>query len=194
LAILAVLLLPVACTAWIYAARDPAPHAAALDAVPLPPTWEVIRSDDTRRFIGPVRADRYYLVDADPVDAVLVLKEALRAAGYNIYYPYGAPRGCDPDAAALGQIRCGSNSITEDCLSNGPGGPITCVVEGYRRVDADPQHLEWLFASLAPRGSIVDHGPEASPRYVSDPNRALVTISASLTDPRQFWSSPTPNP
>jgi hypothetical protein len=67
-------------------------------------------------------------------------------------------------------------------------------VQAFRRIENDPEHLERLFASLSPRGSTLDYGPGASPRYVSDPKLALVVITADLSYPRYFWSSPTPSP
>ena len=170
---------------------DPAPYLATLDALPVPPSWQIVRTYAQREIFMGSRADRYYFVDADPADAVPSLKDAMRAAGFEIHVPVAPSDWCDPQPLDSIVVACAAKVI-EPCSENGPGGPITCHVEGCRRIDADPQHLEDLFASLSPRGTVVDYGPGASPRYVSDPSRAVVVISASLTSPRHFWSSPTP--
>jgi hypothetical protein len=137
------------------------------------------------------RATRYYLVGADPEDAVTALKDAMKAAGFEIYIRTASSDWCDPHPLDSIVVACPTRVI-DDCRANGPGGPISCFVEAFRRVDGDPDHLEDLFAGLSPRGSVLDHGPDASPRYLSDPNRALVVITASLSYPRHFWSAPTP--
>jgi hypothetical protein len=81
-----ILLIPVACTAWVVLSpEDPARYVATLDTLPVPPTWEVVRTYTQRDFIMGTRADRYYLVDADPEDAVTALKDAMKAAGFEIY-------------------------------------------------------------------------------------------------------------
>jgi hypothetical protein len=189
--VLGVLLLPVACTAWVLGSRDPSRYVATLDELQVPSGWEVVRTDAQQFLV--VRALRSYLVDAEPVDAVSVLKSALLAAGFQIYYPPVPRGGCAMDPQDSDHPTCG-NAVTRDCESNGPGGPISCYVEAYRRIDADPEHLEDVLASVAPPGSTVDYGPHTSPRFVKDPNRALVTVTASLTRPRHFWSGPTPSP
>jgi hypothetical protein len=192
-AILGVLLLPVACTAWWFVSHDPAPHVAVLDELHLPAGWEVARTDAQRGPLFGPRAMRYYLVDAEPVDAATALRQALTAAGFAIYYRPVPRGGCALDPQDSGHPTCG-NVVTKDCQTNGPGGPISCYIEGYRPIDGDPGHLEDIFASVSPRGSSFDHGPGASPRYTVDPTRALVVITASLSDPRHFWSGPTPSP
>jgi hypothetical protein len=188
------LVLASACSAWVFLSReDPARYVATLDALPVPSTWEVVRTDAQRDLLFPPRADRYYFVDADPEDAVTVLKDALKVAGFEIYTHAASADWCDPHPLDSIAVPC-PTKVIEDCRANGPGGPISCYVEAFRRIDADPRHLEDLFASLSPRGSTIDYGPGASPRYVSDPNRAVLVVSASLSDPRHFWSSPTPPP
>jgi hypothetical protein len=180
--------------AWMFLSqRDPAPYVATLDRLPLPPTWDVVRTDARGDFLYPTRATRYYLVDADPEEAVAILKDAMRAAGFEIYTPSISLGPCDPHPFDSAVISC-PTKVIDDCHANGPGGPISCVVKAFRRIPADPKHLERLYASLSPRGSTIDYGPSASPRYVNDPNRALVMIIADLSDPRSFWSSPTPPP
>jgi hypothetical protein len=188
----ACLLLPAGCTAWLFLSLgDPAPFVATLDALPVPQTWEVVRTYTQRDFIMGTRADRYYFVDGDPQDAVPTLKNAMKAAGFEIYISVAASDWCDPHPLDSIVVPC-ATKVIEDCRENGLGGPISCRVEAFRRIAADPQHLEDLYASLSPRGTTVDYGPGASPRYLSDPNRAVVVISASLSYPRHFWSSPTP--
>jgi hypothetical protein len=193
LALLGALLLPVACTAWAFVSRDPARYLAMLDELRLPQGWEVVRTDADRMPLFGPRAVRYYLVDADPVDAAPVLKQALSDAGFEIYYSPVPGGGCAMDPQDSSHPTCG-NAVTKDCSSNGPSGPISCSIEGYRPTDSDREHLEDLFVSVSPRGSTVDLGPGASPRYVRDPDRALIVITASRTDPRHFWSGPTPSP
>src|SRR5258705_13388697 len=83
-AVLGVLLLiPISCTAWVVLSpEDPARYVATLDALPIPPTWEIVDRHTQRDFIMGTRADHSYLVDADPEDAVVVLKDAIEAAGF----------------------------------------------------------------------------------------------------------------
>ena len=194
-AILGVLLLiPAACTAWVVLSPEvPARYVATLDALPVPPTWEVVDSRTQRDFIMRTRADRSYLVDADPEDAVKVLKDAIRAAGFELYTSVAEADWCDPQPLDSIPVPCAAK-VHEDCRANGTGGPISCFVRAFRRLATDAEHLERIYASISPRGSTVDYGPGASPRYLTDPDRALVVISADLSYPRYFWSSPTPGP
>jgi hypothetical protein len=194
IALLGILLVPATCTAWVFLSpEDPARYVDTLDALPVPPSWQVMRSDTQRDpFLG-TWALRSYFVESDPVDAVAGLKDALRAAGFQIHVNVAAPNWCDRGPFDSVVDGC-PTKVIEECRPNGSGGPIRCTVEGYRRIDADPQRLEHLYATLSPRGTTLDYGPGASPRYVSDPSRALVTITASLTSPRHFWASPTPSP
>jgi hypothetical protein len=193
IAVVGVLLLPIACTAWLFVSRDPARYVAMLDELQLPQDWEVVRTDADRMPLFGPRAVRYYLVDADPVDVAPVIKQALLASGLEIYYSPVPGGGCATDPKDSAHPTCG-NVVTRDCRSNGPTGPISCYIEGYRPFDSDAGHLEDLFVGVSPRGSTVDLGPGASPRYVAVANRALVIITASRTDPRHFWSAPTPTP
>jgi hypothetical protein len=193
IAILGLLLVPVACTAWVFVSRDPARYVAMLDALQLPQEWEVVRTDADRLPLFGPRAVRYYLADADPVDLAPVIKQALLASGFDIYYSPVPGGGCAMDPQDSVHPVCG-NAVTKDCSSNGPKGPISCYIEGYRPFDSDPAHLEDLFVSVSSQGSTVDLGPGASPRYVAVPDRALVVITASRTDLRHFWSGPTPTP
>ena len=193
IAVLGVLLVPIACTAWLYVSRDPARYVAILDELQLPQDWEVVRTDADRMLLSGPRAVRYYLVDADPVDVAPVIKQALVASRFEIHYSPVPGGGCATDPQDSSHPVCG-NVVTRDCRSNGPTGPISCYLEGYRPFDSDAGHLEDLFISVSPRGSTVDLGPGASPRYVAVANRALVIITASPTDPRHFWSAPTPTP
>ena len=142
-------------------------------------------------FLSQTRATRSYLVDADPEDAAEVLKRAMRAAGFEIYTRVASSDWCDPQPFDSTSVTCATRVI-EECRDNGSGGPVSCWVEAFRRIDPDPEHLEHLYANLSPRGSTVDYGPTASPRYISDPNRAVVVITADMSYPRHFWRSPTP--
>jgi hypothetical protein len=193
IAILGVLLIPVACAAWVFVSRDPARYVAVLDELHLPQEWEVVRTDAERMLLFGPRAVRYYMVDADPVDVAPVIKEALLASGFEIYYSPVPGGGCATDPQDSAHPTCG-NVVTKDCRSNGPTGPISCYIEGYRSIDSNHEHFEDLFVSGSPRGSTVDLRPGASPRYVAKPDRAIVVITASLTNPRHFWSGPTPVP
>jgi len=189
------LLIPVACGAWLFASNDPKPYVEALDELDLPPDWVVAATDANPRLLFGPRAIRTFLVDADPVDVVPILKEAFADAGYGIYPLLDTPSRCIPSPDATAPIPgCSLNVLNEDCRSNGPDGPITCWVEGYRRVDDNPEHLEDLYASVSPRGSTLDYGPGHSPRYATDPNLGLLVITASMQYPRHYWSSPTPFP
>jgi hypothetical protein len=191
LTILGALLIPAACTAWIFVSHDPARHLAVLDELELPHELEVVRTDgDWVTLFGP-RAVRYYLVDADPVDVAPMIKAALLASGFEIYYSPVPGGGCATDPEDSAHPICG-NVVSKDCLSNGPTGPVNCYIEGYRAIDSDPQHLEDVFVSVSPRGSTVDLGSGASPRYLARPDLATVVITASLSDLRHFWSAPTP--
>jgi hypothetical protein len=155
--------------AWIFLSqRDPARYVATLDSLPLPPTWEVVRTDARGDFLYPTRVTRYYLVEADPERAVGIVKEAMRVAGFEIYTRSIAVGPCDPHPLDSVVVSC-PRKVIDDCHANGPGGPISCVVQAFRRIPADPERLDRLYASLSPRGSTMDYGPGASPRYFQRP-------------------------
>jgi hypothetical protein len=117
----------------------------------------------------------------------------MRAAGFEIHVRMASADGCDPHPFDSVLVSC-ATKVVDDCRENGPGGPISCWVQAFRRIPADPDQLERLYANLSPPGSTIDYGPSASPRYVQDPNLALLVITADLSYPRYFWSSPTPSP
>jgi hypothetical protein len=181
--------------AWMFVSqRDPARYVATLDSLSLPPTWDVLRTNARRGdILYPSRATRYYVVEADPEHSVSILKDAMQAAGFEIYIQDASADWCDPHPFDSVVVSC-PTKVIDNCHENGPGGPTSCIVQAFRRIPTDPKRLEHVYASLSPRGSTIDYGPGASPRYVQDQSRALVMIIADLSDPRFFWSSPTPPP
>jgi hypothetical protein len=167
------LAIPASIVAWLFlSAEDPAPYVATLDSLNPPPTWEVVHTQSVRSFLGS-RATRSYLVDAEPTDIAPVVEEVLRSAGLEIY---------DQDAPA--------------CRENGSGGPVSCTVEAFRWLRADPSLekaiVERVLVNVSPRGETFDVGVSDQRHQIDGRNRALVTVSADQTSARSFWSSPTP--
>jgi len=48
--------------------------------------------------------------------------------------------------------------------------------------------------NFSPRGTVFDRQAGSVRIYVKDPDRSIVVVSADLSYPRAFWSSPTPQP
>jgi hypothetical protein len=191
-AIAATLALPAAATAWLLLTpEDPAPYLATIDSLTVPPAWEVVHTQALRSFMGS-RADRYYLVDAEPKEIAPVVQDVLRSAGLEIYTPVAPSDWCDQrPIGATPAITCPRKEIAT-CHENGPGGPVSCTVQAFRRLTLDPPLLERLFVSVSPRGDFFDVGVNDDRQRVEASNRALVRISADRATARYFWSSPTP--
>ena len=186
--------LPTACAVWVvFSPEDPARYVSIIDGLAVPPTWEEVHADTQRDFIMGTRADRIFLIDADPEDAVLTVKEVVQASGFMVHTRFATWDWCDPHPLDASLVPCPPKK-TEDCRSDFDGGPVTCHLYAYRNLPSDPEHLERLFIGLHPRGTILDYRVGSERRYVGDPNHSLVSIRADLSVPRFFWSSPTPSP
>lgn len=192
-----ILALPAACTAWFFlAAEDPAPYLATIDALPVPPAWEVVHTQTLRDPIFGSRADRYYLVDAEPEEIAPVVEDVLRSAGLEIYDPVASSDWCDQrPIGATPAVVCPRKEIPT-CRENGPGGPISCTVQAFRWLSMEPSleasMLERLYISVSPRRDFFDVGVNDQRHRVNASDRALVVISADRATARSFWSSPTP--
>jgi hypothetical protein len=166
LALALALAIPAACTALMFLApEDPAPYLATIEALPAPPAWQIVHTQALRDLMGS-RADRYYLVDAEPDAIAPVVQDLLRSAGLEIYDRVADSDWCDSrPISASPAIICPRKEIAT-CQANGRGGPVSCT---FFDVGVYDQR----------------HRVEAS-------NRALVVISADRVTARTFWSSPTP--
>ena len=187
-----VLALPVAFTAWLLLSPpDPAPDLTAIESLPVPSSWEVVHTQTQRSFLGS-RADRDYLVDAEPQDIAPVAGDVLRSAGFEIYQQVASSDWCDtrPIGASPAMV-CPVKEV-EPCQENGRGGPITCFVTGFRWLSQDPPLLERLTVVAMPRADQFLVGVGDEQHLVRGSNRVLVTITADRTAARSFWSSPTP--
>jgi hypothetical protein len=173
------------------APEDPAPYLATVEALPVPPAWEVVHTQALRDFLGS-RADRYYLVDAEPEQIAPVVKDVLRSAGLEIYDRVADSDWCDSrPIGASPAIICPRKEI-ETCQANGRGGPVSCTVIAFRWLSLDPPFLERLYVGVQPRSTFFDVGVYDQRHRVEASNRALVVISADRVTARTFWSSPTP--
>jgi hypothetical protein len=186
------LALPAACTAWFFLApEDPAPYLAAIDALPVPPAWEVVHTQSLRSFLGS-RADRYFLVDAEPEEIAPVVQDVMRSAGLEIYTRVASSDWCDQrPIGASPAMTCPRKEI-DTCRENGPGGPVSCTIIAFHWLSLDPPVLERLYVSVSPRRDFFDVGVNNDRHRVEASNRALVTVSADRATARYFWSSPTP--
>jgi hypothetical protein len=192
------LAIPAACTAWVFLGpEDPAPYLATIEALPVPTAWEVVHTQALRDLMGS-RADRYYLVDAEPKDIAPVVENVLRSAGLEIYDRVASSDWCDQrPIGATPPVVCPRKEIPT-CQENGPGGPVSCTVQAFRWLtmesSLEASMLERLYVSVSPRGDVFDVGVNDQRHRVDASNRALVVISADRTTARYFWSSPTPLP
>ena len=190
------LALPAACTAWVFLApEDPAPYLATIEALPVPRAWEVVHTQSLRGFMGS-RADRYYLVDAEPEAIAPVVEEVLRAAGLEIHDRVASSDWCDQrPIGATPAIVCPRKEIPT-CHENGPGGPVSCWVQAFRWLSMEPtleaSLLERVSVGVSSRADFFYVGVNSDLHRVEASNRALVTISADRTTARYFWSAPTP--
>jgi hypothetical protein len=191
------LALPAACTAWLFlGSEDPAPYLATIDALPVPSAWEVVHTQTLRGPIFGSRADRYYLVDADPRDIAPVVEDMLRSAGLEIYDWVASSDWCDQrPIGATPAVVCPRKEIPA-CRENGPGGPVSCTVQAFRWLkmesSLEASMLERIYVSVSSRGDSFDVGVNNDRHRVETSNRVLVTILADRTSARYFWSSPTP--
>lgn len=196
-AIALTLALPAGCTAWFFlASEDPAPYLATIDALPVPSAWEVVHSQTLRDPLFGSRADRYYLVDAEPEDIAPVVEDVLRKAGLEIYDRVASSDWCDQrPIGATPAVVCPRKEVPT-CRENGPGGPVSCSVQAFRWLSMESSleasMLERLSVSVSPRSDVFDVGVNDQRRRVEAANRALVRISADRATARYFWSSPTP--
>jgi hypothetical protein len=192
LALALALAVPAACAAWVFMApEDPAPDLATIEALPVPPAWEIVHTQSLRDFLGS-RADRDYLVDAEPEQIAPVVKDVLRSAGLEIYDGVADSDWCDSrPIGASPAIICPRKEI-ETCQANGRGGPVSCTVIAFRWLSLDPPFLARIYVSVQPRSAFFDVGVFDQRHRVEASNRALVAISADRVTARTFWSSPTP--
>jgi hypothetical protein len=193
------LAVPAACTAWVFLApEDPAPYLATIEALPAPAAWEVVYTQTLRDLLFGSRADRYYLVDADPEDIAPVVEDVLRSSGLEIYDWVASSDWCDQrPIGATPAIVCPRKEIPA-CHENGSGGPVSCWVRAFRWLSMEPSLeaslLERLSVSVSSRADFFDVGVNNDRHRVEASNRVLVTISADRATARSFWSSPTPRP
>jgi hypothetical protein len=150
---------------------DPARMVAILDGVHVPPSWQAVHTDANRDLLTGSSAYRSFLVDADPADAALTVKEAMQAVGFTVDpapldWCFWAPFDASPiPSTGL----CPTKEI--DCVPNGPDGPITCTVSATRGRDR-------LFVTLSPRGTISSYYVGSESVYFGDPNHSLIVMGA----------------
>jgi hypothetical protein len=187
-----ILAVPVSFVAWfVLSPEDPAPYLATIESLPVPPSWEVVHTEALRSFMGS-RADRSYLVDAEPGEIAPVVQDVLRAAGFEIHDRVAPSDWCDPRAVgATPAITCPRKEIPT-CRENGAGGPVSCTVQAFRWLKMEASIVERLLVSVSPRADVADVGVNELRHEIDAGNRALVVISADRTSARYFWSSPTP--
>ena len=196
-AIALTLALPAACSAWfLLASEDPARYLATIDALPVPAAWEVVHTQTLRDPLFGSRADRYYLVDAEPGDIAPVVDDVLRMGGLEIYDRVASSDWCDQrPIGATPAVVCARKEIPT-CRENGSGGPVSCTIIAFRWLSMESSleasMLERLYVNVSPRGDVFDVGVNDRRRQVEAANRALVRISADRATARYFWSSPTP--
>jgi hypothetical protein len=170
-ALLALLIAPpAALVGWaVFSPESPARYVAIIDELPVPSTWEAVHTDARGDFMG-TRVDRYFLVDADPEDAVPTLKDVVQASGFTIDTQFAPKDWCDTGPLDASPILCPTR-IVDECHANGPGGPISCSVQAVR-------DKVRLFMAVSPRGSTFDYNVGSERRHLGDPNRSLLRISA----------------
>jgi hypothetical protein len=191
------LALPAACTAYfLLSPEDPASFLATIETLPVPPAWEVVHTQTLRDYFVGSRADRYYLVDAEPEQIAPVVEDVLRSAGLEIYDRVASSDWCDQrPIGATPAVVCPRKEIPT-CRENGPGGPVSCTVIAFRWLSMEPSleksMLERVYVSVSPRGDGFDVGVGDDHHRIEASNRALVVISAERITARMLWSSPTP--
>lgn len=197
-ALAVIVALPATCTLWyVWGSEDPAPFLATIDALPVPSDWEVVHTQTIRDFLFGTRADRYYLVDAEPENIAPIVEDVLRAAGLEIYEPVASSDWCDRrPIGATPAVVCPRKEIPT-CRENGPSGPVGCTVQAFRWQSFEPtleaSILLRVYVSVSARRAFFEVGVNDDRHRVGASNRALVRISADRSTARYFWSSPTPS-
>ena len=189
--------LPAAFVVWLLLVvpADPAPYVATIESLQVPPSWEVVHTEALRSFMGS-RADRSYLVDAEPEEIAPVVETVLRSAGLEIYDRVASSNWCDNrPPGATPAITCPRKPIPT-CRENGSGGPVSCSVQAFRWLSMNQSLensiLERVLVNVSPRGDTFDVGVNDQRHEIDGRNRALVSIIVDRTSARSFWSSPTP--
>jgi hypothetical protein len=175
--LLVLLSIPAGCGLWLTFGYDNGTrHVATLDSLPLPDSWEIVHTKTVGTFPLGSHADRWYLVDSEPVDTAALVKDALQSAGWTI------------ETRLLS-----SGTHIEDCRA-APGGPVECTVAAHRRGATNDEWFERITISMAAKGRGLAYFVGNDGFRVQDPDRSAVVISARSVSGRDLLRSPTPSP
>lgn len=170
-------LVPSACVSIVLWTSDGDRFIPTLDALVVPSSWEVMQTEVIDGgFLIQERATRKYFVDAGPVDGYPVAIQIAEAAGFFVRPRVLSLNGCQdsfpPDAM---DGPCGP-VVADDCPSYNGGLPDHCAIEALRW-DDDGERVPRLWIYLGQRGTGFTIGEGDDRRYVTDPERALFTIT-----------------
>jgi hypothetical protein len=169
--------IPAGCGLWLTFGYDNGTrHVATLDSLPLPDSWEIVHTKTVGTFPLGSHADRWYLVDSEPVDTAAFVKDALQSAGWTIEKRF-----------------LSSGTHIEDCRAE-PGGPVECTVAAHRRGAMNDEWFDRITISMTARGRGLNYFVGNDGFHVQDADRSAVVISAHWGSDRDLFRPPTPSP
>ena len=152
---------------------DPARLVTILDGVPVPSSWQAVHTEQHRDLLTGSSAYRWFLVDADPEDAVLTVKEAVQAAGFTVEVPDTPRDWCHQERFVGSTVAnpgpCPPRELY--CTFDGPGGTRRCTMSAMRDRDR-------LFITFQPRGTLSSYDVDSAAVSFGDPQHSVVTMSA----------------
>ncbi len=156
--------------ACAYLRNDTSHFVAVLDELRAPQAWQLDHTDAIGNPILGSRADRYFLVDANPDQLVLPASEMLAAAGFTVEVREAPLDWCDTrPLGATPRLVC-PTKVIPPCSTNGPGGPMTCYLGAARGGDEI-----WLV--IFDRGERVAYTLGSAGYTVGSPNLSVLRIS-----------------
>lgn len=155
---------------------DPAPHRAVLDELQIPTSWELAHEEIVQNVLLGSRVERYYLVDADPSDAVSPAESMFTRAGFAIEIQRAPKDWCDTrPLRATPAIVC-PEKVIPACSTNGLTGPTTCYFYARRGQECVTVHA-------FDRGEMATYYRGMDAYHISDPVRIVVLLVDSYPGP-----------
>ena len=171
------LTIPAGCGLWLTFGYDNGTrHVATLDSLPIPDSWEIVHTNTVGAFPLGSHADRWYLVDSEPVETAALMKDALQSAGWTIEQRFVS-----------------SGNHIEDCRAE-PGGPVECTIVAHRRRALTGEWFERISILMAARVRGLTYFVGMDGFHVQDPERSAVRISAHMASDRDLSQAPSPSP
>jgi hypothetical protein len=156
-------------SAYVVAQLDPASHAAVLDELAVPGSWDLAHTEVVKNLVFGSRVERYYVVDADPGEVVDPTTRMLAAAGFTVDVRTASRDWCDNrPLRATPEIVC-PTKVIPPCQANGAGGPTTCYLTASRGPDR-------LSIVVYDRGERATYFVGSESHFVGLPDRIVVRL------------------